>query len=52
MLIIIIFFLLFEAHDQPDVYETNDLPEAEQGNLSMSDAIVVSITVFLLYLEY
>lgn len=28
------------AHDQPDVYETNDLPEAEQGNLSISDAIV------------
>lgn len=28
------------AVDQPDVYETNDLPEAEQGNLSMSDAIV------------
>ncbi|XP_035226105.1 dynactin subunit 2-A-like [Stegodyphus dumicola] len=28
------------AHDQPDVYETSDLPEAEQGNLSVSDAIV------------
>ncbi|XP_054723344.1 dynactin subunit 2-A-like [Uloborus diversus] len=28
------------AHDQPDVYETNDLPEAEQGTLSMSDALV------------
>ncbi|KAG8187399.1 hypothetical protein JTE90_016943 [Oedothorax gibbosus] len=28
------------AHDQPDVYETNDLPESEQGNISMSDAIV------------
>ncbi|KAF8796366.1 dynactin subunit 2-like [Argiope bruennichi] len=28
------------AHDQPDVYETSDLPEAEQGNLSISDAMV------------
>ncbi|GIY19199.1 dynactin subunit 2 [Caerostris extrusa] len=28
------------AHDQPDVYETSDLPESEQGNLSISDVIV------------
>ncbi|GFY39384.1 dynactin subunit 2 [Trichonephila inaurata madagascariensis] len=28
------------AHDQPDVYETSDLPEAEQGNLSLSDAVM------------
>ncbi|CAL1267269.1 unnamed protein product [Larinioides sclopetarius] len=28
------------AHDQPDVYETSDLPEAEQGNLSISDVIM------------
>lgn len=28
------------AHDQPDVYETSDLPEAEQGNLSLSDVVM------------
>ncbi|XP_042906070.1 dynactin subunit 2 [Parasteatoda tepidariorum] len=28
------------AHDQPDVYETTDLPEAEQGTFSISDVIV------------
>ncbi|GBM30971.1 Dynactin subunit 2 [Araneus ventricosus] len=28
------------AHDQPDVYETSDLPEAEQGNLSISDVMM------------
>ncbi|GFT72091.1 dynactin subunit 2 [Nephila pilipes] len=28
------------AHDQPDVYETSDLPEAEQGNLSLSDSVM------------